>query len=166
MIKQRLDQLDIDYLYLDGSTPAAQRQKLVETFQKGEMSLFLISLKAGGSGLNLTAADYIIHLDPWWNPAVEDQATDRAYRIGQKNPVTIYKLIAKDTIEEKIVSGRAPRRYGFIQSSKSRRNFKIIVITRITFWEVLGSLRMIFSQKVAFVAFMQAKSTPFHYNGH
>lgn len=103
MIKQRLDQLDIDYLYLDGSTPAAQRQKLVETFQKGEMSLFLISLKAGGSGLNLTAADYIIHLDPWWNPAVEDQATDRAYRIGQKNPVTIYKLIAKDTIEEKIL---------------------------------------------------------------
>ena len=93
LIKQRLDQLDIDYLYLDGSTPAAQRQKLVETFQKGEMSLFLISLKAGGSGLNLTAADYIIHLDPWWNPAVEDQATDRAYRIGQKNPVTIYKLI-------------------------------------------------------------------------
>lgn len=103
LIKQRLDQLGIDYLYLDGSTPAAQRQKLVETFQKGEMPLFLISLKAGGSGLNLTAADYIIHLDPWWNPAVEDQATDRAYRIGQKNPVTIYKLIAKDTIEEKIL---------------------------------------------------------------
>lgn len=103
LIKQCLDQLDIDYLYLDGSTPAAQRQKLVETFQKGEMPLFLISLKAGGSGLNLTAADYIIHLDPWWNPAVEDQATDRAYRIGQKNPVTIYKLIAKGTIEEKIL---------------------------------------------------------------
>ena len=65
--------------------------------------MFLISLKAGGTGLNLTAADYVIHLDPWWNPAVEDQASDRAYRIGQKRPVTIYKLISEKTVEQKIL---------------------------------------------------------------
>ncbi len=68
------------------------------------MPLFLISLKAGGLGLNLTAADYVIHLDPWWNPAIEDQASDRAYRIGQQKPVTIYRIIAADTIEEKIIA--------------------------------------------------------------
>lgn len=67
------------------------------------MPLFLISLKAGGLGLNLTAADYVIHLDPWWNPAIEEQASDRAYRIGQQNPVTVYRLIAEGTIEEKII---------------------------------------------------------------
>ena len=74
-----------------------------KTFQNGDMPLFLISLKAGGTGLNLTAADYVIHLDPWWNPAVEDQASDRAYRIGQKRPVTIYKLISEKTVEQKIL---------------------------------------------------------------
>ena len=68
------------------------------------MPLFLISLKAGGLGLNLTAADYVIHLDPWWDPAIEDQASDRAYRIGQQKPVTIYRIIAADTIEEKIIA--------------------------------------------------------------
>ena len=68
------------------------------------MPLFLISLKAGGLGLNLTAADYVIHLDPWWNPAIEDQASDRAYRIGQQKPVTIYRIIAADTIEKKIIA--------------------------------------------------------------
>lgn len=68
------------------------------------MPLFLISLKAGGLGLNLTAADYVIHLDPWWNPAIEDQASDRAYRIGQQKLVTIYRIIAADTIEEKIIA--------------------------------------------------------------
>ncbi|MBN4060207.1 SWF/SNF helicase family protein, partial [Desulfotalea psychrophila] len=72
-------------------------------FQSGEGDLFLISLKAGGLGLNLTAADYVIHMDPWWNPAVEDQASDRAHRIGQTRPVTIYRLVCKNTIEEKIV---------------------------------------------------------------
>ena len=80
-----------------------RRIELVDNFQKGDMPLFLISLKAGGLGLNLTAADYIIHLDPWWNPAIEEQASDRAYRIGQKRPVTVYRLIAKNTIEEKII---------------------------------------------------------------
>jgi superfamily II DNA or RNA helicase len=93
----------IAFQYLDGSTPAPERARRVEAFQAGEGDLFLISLKAGGSGLNLTAADYVIHLDPWWNPAVEDQASDRAHRIGQLRPVTIYRLIARDSIEEKIL---------------------------------------------------------------
>ena len=103
LIRKELDEAGITYLYLDGSVSAARRIELVDSFQKGDMPLFLISLKAGGLGLNLTAADYIIHLDPWWNPAVEDQASDRAYRIGQKRPVTVYRLIAKNTIEEKII---------------------------------------------------------------
>jgi len=89
---------------LDGSTPPAERERQVRAFQAGEGDLFLISLKAGGTGLNLTAADYVIHLDPWWNPAVEDQASDRAHRIGQQRPVTVYRLIVRDTIEEQILS--------------------------------------------------------------
>ena len=80
-----LDEDKTDYFYLDGTTPIAQRQKMVEAFQRGEKPVFLISLKAGGLGLNLTNANYIIHLDPWWNPAIEQQATDRAYRIGAIN---------------------------------------------------------------------------------
>ena len=93
----------IKYFYLDGSTPLPKRKQMVEQFQRGERQVFLISLKAGGLGLNLTAANYVIHLDPWWNPAIEQQATDRAYRIGQHQNVTVYHLIAADTIEEKIL---------------------------------------------------------------
>ncbi len=100
----------ISYQYLDGSTPLPQRDKAIRAFQGGEGDLFLISLKAGGFGLNLTAADYVLHLDPWWNPAVEDQASDRAHRIGQQRPVTIYRLVAEDTIEEKIVKLHADKR--------------------------------------------------------
>lgn len=103
LIRRALEQEGIAYLYLDGAVTSSRRQKLVEEFEQGEMPLFLISLKAGGTGLNLTAADYVIHLDPWWNPAVEDQASDRAYRIGQERPVTVYRLIAADTVEEKIL---------------------------------------------------------------
>lgn len=103
LIRDYLDQQKIPYQYLDGSTPAKDRKKRVDAFQAGEGDVFLISLKAGGTGLNLTAADYVIHMDPWWNPAVEDQASDRAHRIGQQRPVTIYRLVAKNTIEEKIV---------------------------------------------------------------
>jgi len=103
IIRAFLDKKKIEYRYLDGATPVKQRQKEVEAFQAGQGDLFLISLKAGGLGLNLTAADYVIHMDPWWNPAVEDQASDRAHRIGQVRPVTIYRLITKHTIEEKIV---------------------------------------------------------------
>jgi len=95
---------------LDGSTPAKARAQRVEAFQAGEGDLFLISLKAGGVGLNLTGADYVIHLDPWWNPAVEDQATDRAHRIGQTRPVTVYRLVVKDSIEEKILALHASKR--------------------------------------------------------
>lgn len=103
ILRDYLDQHNIRYQYLDGSTPAGDRKKRVDAFQSGDGEVFLISLKAGGTGLNLTAADYVIHMDPWWNPAVEDQASDRAHRIGQQRPVTIYRLVAKNTIEEKIV---------------------------------------------------------------
>jgi hypothetical protein len=103
IVREFLDRGEVSYQYLDGATPARQRKARVDAFQAGEGDLFLISLRAGGQGLNLTAADYVIHLDPWWNPAVEDQASDRAHRIGQRRPVTIYRLVAKGTIEEKIV---------------------------------------------------------------
>jgi len=103
LVREQLDERKLSYLYLDGSTPKNSRQSRVQAFQSGDASLFLISLKAGGFGLNLTAADYVIHLDPWWNPAVEAQATDRAHRIGQLRPVTAYRLVTKDTIEERIV---------------------------------------------------------------
>ncbi|MDF2500249.1 MAG: Bacterial helicase associated [Anaerosporomusa subterranea] len=102
MIKHELDVMQISYHYLDGSTKAEERIRLVNSFNSGEKAVFLISLKAGGTGLNLTGADMVIHFDPWWNPAVEDQATDRAYRIGQKNSVQVYKLITRNTIEDKI----------------------------------------------------------------
>ena len=95
---------NIPYQYLDGSTPGKARQQRVNAFQRGEGALFLISLKAGGTGLNLTAADYVLHLDPWWNPAVEDQASDRAHRIGQQRPVTVYRFVSQHTIEEKIIA--------------------------------------------------------------
>lgn len=103
ILEEHLKKQNISYQYLDGQTPSAQRQKRIDAFQQGEGDLFLISLKAGGTGLNLTAADYVIHMDPWWNPAVEDQATDRAHRIGQEKPVTVYRLVATGTIEEKIL---------------------------------------------------------------
>jgi SNF2 family DNA or RNA helicase len=103
IIRDYLVKEGIKYQYLDGSTPMAERKRSVDAFQAGDGDVFLISLKAGGTGLNLTAADYVIHTDPWWNPAVEDQASDRAHRIGQQRPVTIYRLVAKDTIEDKIV---------------------------------------------------------------
>jgi len=103
-----LDAEGIAYEYLDGAT--VKRDEVVRRFQEGAAPLFLISLKAGGAGLNLTAADTVIHCDPWWNPAVEDQATDRAYRIGQDQPVTVVRLVARGTIEEKIGSLKAKKR--------------------------------------------------------
>ncbi|HKY39692.1 MAG TPA: DEAD/DEAH box helicase [Polyangiaceae bacterium] len=110
IVREELDERRISYEYLDGSTPRAQRQVRVDAFQNGDASLFLISLKAGGFGLNLTAADYVIHLDPWWNPAVETQATDRAHRIGQQRRVTMYRLITRNSIEQKIVELHASKR--------------------------------------------------------
>lgn len=103
LVREWLEGKKIPYQYLDGSTPVKRRQEAVAAFQAGRGDLFLISLKAGGAGLNLTAADYVIHLDPWWNPAVEDQASDRAHRIGQQRPVTIYRLVARNTIEDMIL---------------------------------------------------------------
>ncbi|HKU37384.1 MAG TPA: DEAD/DEAH box helicase, partial [Polyangiales bacterium] len=104
LVRARLDALGVAYQYLDGSCSAAARARAVAAFQAGEGDVFLISLKAGGFGLNLTAADYVVHLDPWWNPAVEDQASDRAHRIGQDRPVTIYRLVMQNSIEEKILA--------------------------------------------------------------
>jgi SNF2 family DNA or RNA helicase len=103
IVRKALDKAGYTYCYLDGSTSVSRRETEVRNFQNGVGDFFLISLKAGGLGLNLTAADYVIHLDPWWNPAIEDQASDRAHRIGQERPVTVYRLVAENTIEEKII---------------------------------------------------------------
>jgi len=102
ILKEELDAKGVSYQYLDGSTPGNKRKSIVDAFQAGDGDVFLISLKAGCVGLNLTAADYVIHMDPWWNPAVEDQASDRAHRMGQQRPVTIYRMITRGTIEERI----------------------------------------------------------------
>lgn len=103
IVREELDSKGIDPLYLVGSTPAEKRERLVQQWQNGEEPVFLISLKAGGTGLTLTGADTVIHLDPWWNPAVEDQASDRAHRIGQDKPVTIVRLVSQGTIEESVL---------------------------------------------------------------
>ncbi len=103
LVRKELEKRNMPYFYIDGSTPVKKRTELVEQFQNGEGNIFLISLKAGGLGLNLTGANYVVHLDPWWNPAIEQQATDRAYRIGQNQAVTVYHLVSKGTIEEKII---------------------------------------------------------------
>lgn len=102
IIQEELKQKNISYFYLEGSTPIEERNDYVKRFNQGEGKVFLISLKAGGTGLNLTGADTVIHYDPWWNPAVEEQATDRVYRIGQKSNVHVIKLLTRNSIEEKI----------------------------------------------------------------
>jgi SNF2 family DNA or RNA helicase len=101
LIEEELKAINLPYVILTGSTK--DRKTPVQQFQSGKVPLFLISLKAGGTGLNLTAADTVIHYDPWWNPAVENQATDRAHRMGQKKKVFVYRLVTKDTVEEKMV---------------------------------------------------------------
>ena len=103
ILREALDARDTNYLYLDGSTPAHVRTRLAAKWRAGDEQLFLISLKAGGTGLNLPGADYVLHLDPWWNPAVEDQATDRTHRIGQTKPVTVVRLVSEGTIEEAVI---------------------------------------------------------------
>ena len=102
LLAKRSDAEQISYYKLTGQTPKEQRIEMVEAFNRDEVSVFFISLKAGGTGLNLTSADIVIHFDPWWNPAVEEQATDRAYRIGQSKKVHVIKYVMKDSIEEKI----------------------------------------------------------------
>ena len=99
----KLKKEGIDYYLLTGSVNKEKRMQMVESFNNDDVPVFCISLKAGGTGLNLTSADIVIHYDPWWNVAVQNQATDRAHRIGQKHVVTVYKLVAEGTIEEKII---------------------------------------------------------------
>ena len=109
LLKTDLEASSLPYCYLDGSSN--DRMAQVDRFQEDEsISVFLISLKAGGTGLNLTGADVVLHYDPWWNPAVESQATDRAHRIGQEKTVTIYKLIASNTVEEKVLQLQQSKR--------------------------------------------------------
>ncbi|NBT86209.1 MAG: DEAD/DEAH box helicase, partial [Alphaproteobacteria bacterium] len=107
LIAAELQRMKIPYVRLCGDTK--DRKKPVEEFQAGTIPVFLISLKAGGVGLNLTAADVVVHYDPWWNPAAENQATDRAHRIGQHKPVFVYKFITKNTLEEKILELQAKK---------------------------------------------------------
>ncbi|RMF88202.1 MAG: hypothetical protein D6739_00470 [Nitrospirae bacterium] len=119
LVRHWCEQHGLAYGYLDGAT--RDRQGVVDRFQAGEFPLFLISLKAGGSGLNLTAADTVIHLDPWWNPAVMDQATDRAHRIGQDKPVQVFNLITRGTVEERILE---------LQARKQRLASEVLTTTR------------------------------------
>ena len=104
LLKRHLDQREIKSQLLHGGTPVPRRESMVDRFQEGEVSVFLLSLKAAGTGLNLTRADHVIHFDRWWNPAVEEQATDRAHRIGQTKSVQVHRLIAEGTIEDRIAS--------------------------------------------------------------
>jgi non-specific serine/threonine protein kinase len=136
LVRRELDKRGIRYEYLDGKT--RDRQAHVDSFQNDpSIPFFLISLKAGGVGLNLTAADYVIHLDPWWNPAVEMQASDRAHRIGQDKPVFVYKIIARDTVEEKILQ----------LQDKKRALVQNLIATESSFFKSLTreDVKMLFS---------------------
>jgi len=126
LLRRELDERQIKYVYLDGQT--ANRQSRVDLFQNDpSTTFFLISLKAGGVGLNLTSADYVLHLDPWWNPAVEMQASDRAHRIGQAKPVFIYKIITRETVEERILQ----------LQEKKRALVKSLIATETGFFKAL-----------------------------
>ena len=136
-IEEELNKRNIVSKYLDGYTRAKERIRLVSDFNESkESGVFLISLKAGGTGLNLTSAKFVMHMDPWWNPAIEDQATDRAHRIGQKNVVEVIKLIAKDTIEEKVVQLQEEKRE-IINSVMSDDSLNINNISKLTNEEIL-----------------------------
>lgn len=124
IIRKRLIENGVDCFYIDGKTPSDMRTRLCERFNSGEKSIFLVSLKAGGTGLNLTGADMVIHYDPWWNPAVMDQASDRAYRIGQTKAVQVIKLAAKGTIEEQILKLQEKKRR--LADSIIKKNTKTI----------------------------------------
>ena len=110
LLERHLATTGVPHQFLHGGTPVRERDAMVARFQAGEVPVFLLSLKAGGTGLNLTRADHVIHFDRWWNPAVEDQATDRAYRIGQTRPVQVHRAITQGTIEEKIAELLARKR--------------------------------------------------------
>jgi SNF2 family DNA or RNA helicase len=102
LLESHLAKAGIPHQFLHGGTPVREREAMVRRFQEGQSPVFLLSLKAGGTGLNLTQADHVIHYDRWWNPAVEEQATDRAYRIGQTRPVQVHRLVTQGTIEERV----------------------------------------------------------------
>lgn len=104
ILRKRLEEEGYETMYLDGETPPSRRLEMTEQFNGGQGQIFLISLKAGGTGLNLTGADMVIHYDPWWNPAAEDQATDRAHRIGQTRKVEVIRLVTHGSIEEQVVA--------------------------------------------------------------
>jgi len=104
LLQEHLDARGIPSLFLHGGVPVRGREEMVEEFQAGKAPVFLLSLKAGGTGLTLTRATHVLHYDRWWNPAVEDQATDRAYRIGQDHPVQVHRLIAEGTLEDRIAA--------------------------------------------------------------
>ncbi|MEG0773535.1 DEAD/DEAH box helicase [Clostridium sp.] len=134
-IKARISKTGIKSMYLDGSTPSKDRMAMVKEFNEGNADVFLISLKAGGTGLNLTGADLVIHFDPWWNPAVEDQAVDRAHRIGQTKTVEVIKLITKGTIEEKIYALQEKKKE-IIESVLDGENHNDVVLSAMTEEEV------------------------------
>ena len=144
IIKQRLTEAGIKWLYLDGQTPAEERIALVKQFNAGAEAgedaadVFLISLKAGGSGLNLTGADMVIHYDPWWNPAVEDQATDRVHRIGQTRSVQVLRLITKDTVEQGVLEMSQRKRALFDQVITSGDT----IPTQLTEQEILALFQL------------------------
>src|SRR5690606_21843304 len=136
LVRTALEDACSEAPYLAGATPGAERATLVRRFQEGDMPFFLISLKAGGTGLNLTAADTVIHLDPWWNPAVEDQASDRTHRIGQTKPVTVIRLVAQGTIEESVLELHGEKRElarGLLEGAENN--------ARLDTSELLGLLR-------------------------
>jgi SNF2 family DNA or RNA helicase len=110
LLEAHLTRAGIPHQFLHGGTPVREREAMVARFQSGELPVFLLSLKAGGTGLNLTRADHVVHVDRWWNPAVEEQATDRAYRIGQTRPVQVHRMITRGTIEERIAELLARKR--------------------------------------------------------
>lgn len=136
ILQKRLEEENIGYYSLTGATGKEKRAALVADFNKNEVPVFLISLKAGGTGLNLTAADIVIHYDPWWNIAAQNQATDRAHRIGQKNVVTVYKLIAQDSIEEKIMELQETKR-DLADSIISEGNVSITSLSREELIDIL-----------------------------
>lgn len=132
LLREIMDKEGITYQYLDGATSIMRRQELVQEFQKGKGEFFLISLKAGGTGLNLTAANYVILMDPWWNPAVDNQAADRTHRIGQTEAVTVYRLICQDTVEERVLELHAKKQ------SLAEDILEGTAHTRITLEDMMG----------------------------
>ena len=132
-----MEKAGISYYKIVGATPKEKRVEMVSAFNNDDTPVFLISLKAGGTGLNLTGADVVIHYDPWWNQAVQNQATDRAHRIGQMKVVSVYKLIAKGTIEEKIVKMQENKK-NLADTILSGENGSIIQMSKEELMELLA----------------------------